>query len=83
MAWIRTLEELEQPPGGLQLRLAPFRDPGTGRLDEILAVHGQDPEGLEAHLALYVSSMRGTEGLSVLDRELIALTVSRLNGCHY
>ena len=33
--------------------------------------------------ALYTSAMTGTPGLPKLEREMIALVVSRLNGCHY
>ena len=58
-------------------------DPTTGEVDEILAVHSLHPAGWDAHLRLYHAVMRGTPGLRKVDREMIALVVSRENGCHY
>ena len=54
-----------------------------GSVDNILAIHSLHPAGGAAHLALYRAVMRGTPGLPKVDRELIALVVSRANGCHY
>jgi alkylhydroperoxidase family enzyme len=82
MAWIRTDFDPAAEPR-LAARLAAHADPATGRVDHILKVHALKPESLVAHLALYLSAMRGTPGLSGRDRELIALVVSSLNGCHY
>ena len=67
----------------LQKLYAAGRDPGSTQLDEILRVHSLHPAGLGAHLALYRAAMRGTPGLPSVERELIALHVSRVNGCHY
>jgi alkylhydroperoxidase family enzyme len=82
MAWIPT-----PGPEGVGPELARLMrdhaDPETGAVDEILRVHALDPDGLRAHLAVYQSAMRGTRGLRKVDRELVALVVSRLNGCHY
>ncbi len=81
-AFIDTIE-----PGDADARLsaiyARVLDPETGQLDNIMAVHSLHPAGLEAHFALYRAVMTGTKGLRKVDRELIALHVSRLNGCHY
>ena len=81
MAWIRTRPDPPDPE--LEPTLARCADPATGVVDEILRVHSLDPAGLAGHLALYRASMRGTPGLPTVDRELIALVVSILNGCHY
>lgn len=85
MAWIDTPSDAEDPAesGRLAELRALAADPRTGRVDHILAVHGLHPAGLEAHLSLYTAVMRGTQGLSALERELVALGVSRINGCHY
>jgi len=82
MAWIRLVprEDADEP---LRKLLDAARDPQTGALDEILHVHSLHPAGLAAHLELYRAVMRGTPGLPKLERELVALHVSRLNGCHY
>ncbi len=82
MAWIRTLRAADADPELAGL-LAAHADRRTGEVDGILAVHTLGTEGLRAHLALYASAMRGTPGLPKVDRELVALVVSRLNGCHY
>lgn len=58
-------------------------DPTYGRVDNIMAVHWQDPASLRAHLALYRQAMKGTPSLRKVDREMIALTVSTINECHY
>ena len=49
-----------------------------GRVDNIMAIHSLNPRGMAAHLALYESAM-----LRKVERELIALVVSRENSCHY
>ncbi len=56
--------------------------PGAA-VDNILKIHSLDPAGLRAHLALYRSAMTGTPGLPKLEREMIALVVSSVNGCRY
>ena len=48
-----------------------------------MAVHSLNPRGLAAHDALYRSAMAGTGSLRKVERELIALVVSRENDCHY
>lgn len=81
-SWIRTLAEAEATGELLRLYGA-ARDPDNGRVDNIMRIHSLHPEGLKAHLALYLSVMRGTPTLPKLEREMIALVVSRLNDCHY
>lgn len=58
-------------------------DPAYGRVDNIIAVHWRDPNSLQAHLQLYRQAMKGTSTLRKVDREMIALTVSTINECHY
>ncbi len=62
---------------------APFPGEPRGQLDNILQIHSLDPASLRAHLALYRSAMTGTDGLPRAERELIAVVVSGINGCHY
>ena len=79
MAWIDTT--------GDDPELAPLldrvRDPRTGAVDHIMRIHARHPAGLAAHYELYRAVMRGTASLRTVDRELIALVVSGVNGCHY
>ena len=58
-------------------------DPAYDRVDNIMAVHGLDAGSLRAHLGLYRQAMKGTATLRKVDREMIALTVSTINECHY
>lgn len=82
MAWIETIDEGDAR-GELAELYARGRDPHTGGVDNILKVHALSPDGLAAHLAVYRAAMRGTRGLPKVEREMIAVVVSGLNGCRY
>ncbi|MEM9382919.1 MAG: carboxymuconolactone decarboxylase family protein [Planctomycetota bacterium] len=81
-AWIRTLAA-EAWGGELAALRDACRDPRTGAIDHILLVHSLHPDGLAGHLGVYRAAMAGTPGLPKVDRELVALVVSGINGCHY
>ncbi len=81
MAWIRTIEE-DDAAGELQELYAQAGRPG-GTVDNILKIHSLHPAGMRAHFGLYRAVMQGTDGLPRVEREMIALTVSAVNGCHY
>ncbi len=82
MAFIETIPDDEW--GDELATLAPaVRNPATGRVDNILAVHSLNPTSLAAHNAVYGSAMAGTRSLRKVDRELIAFVVSQINDCHY
>lgn len=49
----------------------------------ILRISTIHPEALRAHLDLYRTLVHGPSPLSRTQREMIAVTVSQLNGCHY
>lgn len=82
MAWIETIREDEWGED-----LAPLLDrvvdKASGRVDNIMQIHSLNPAAMAAHDALYRSAMAGTATLRKVERELIALTVSKLNDCHY
>ena len=82
MAWIRTIPADEADERLAELYRASI-DPHTGRLDNVLSVHGLVPRSLEAHLGLYRSAMRPTAALGYAEREMIAVVVSAANECHY
>ena len=79
------LHEIDEPePGSVLAELyARVADPDTGRVDHVMKVHSLHPAGLAAHDSLYRAVMAGTRGLRKVERELIAVVVSRANGCHY
>ncbi len=54
-----------------------------GAVDNVLRVHSLNPESLQAHCALYVQSCHRPSPVSRAEREMVGVTVSRLNGCTY
>lgn len=51
--------------------------------DNILRIHGVHGRVMRLHYDLYVEVMRGAGPLSRAQREMIAVTTSVANGCHY
>jgi alkylhydroperoxidase family enzyme len=51
--------------------------------DHITRIHGVHARTMRQHYELYAELMRGPGPLSRLQRELIAVSVSRANHCHY
>lgn len=54
-----------------------------GNVAHILQAQSLDPEALSLHYTLYRQLMFGASGLSRTEREMIAVVVSRANGCEY
>ncbi|MFN2421932.1 MAG: carboxymuconolactone decarboxylase family protein [Gemmatimonadota bacterium] len=54
-----------------------------GPLANILRISTIHPEALQAHLTLYRTLVKGPSPLSRQRREMIAVAVSAINGCHY
>jgi uncharacterized peroxidase-related enzyme len=54
-----------------------------GTVDNVMKVHALNPESLRTHFEMYTAAMHKPSPLSRAERELIAVVVSRLNGCHY
>ena len=54
-----------------------------GSVDNVLKVHSLNPASLEAHCALYVQSCHKPSPVSRAEREMVGVTVSRLNHCTY
>ena len=51
--------------------------------DNILRIHGVHPRTMRLHYDLYLELMHAPGPLSRVRRELIAVAVSGINGCHY
>lgn len=81
MAWIRTLNK-DTARGGLR-RLFARIAPGETPVDNILAVHALHPRSLQDHFSLYRTLMYGPGPLSRRAREIVAVSVSVANRCHY
>ena len=82
IAWIDVIPE-EQAEGLLKELYDQERDQRARVVDNILKVHSLHPETLRAHADLYHTVMHSRGDLSLIEREMIAVVVSALNGCHY
>ena len=82
MAWIEVRGD-DEAVGRLAELYSRMADPTYGRVDMIMQIHSLHPDGLRAHDELYREVMGITKTLRKVERELIALVVSRINECHY
>lgn len=82
MAWIRTVAPGEAT--GLLKRLYDQALARAGKVFNVLRLQSLRPELLRAGVALYEELMLSPRSpLSRARREMIAVVVSRANGCHY
>ena len=81
MAYIEMIGE-DAAQGTLREMYARLVSP-EGGVDNILKIHSLNVPSLDAHVKLYKTLMYGHSGLSRARREMIAVTVSVLNNCHY
>jgi uncharacterized peroxidase-related enzyme len=81
MSYIDIISESDAS-GTLADQYKRFGNP-DGSVDNVLKVHSLNPESLEAHCALYVQSCHRPSPVSRAEREMIGVTVSRLNKCTY
>ena len=81
MPFIETIEPADatEPLAALYQRVG---NP-DGTLDEVMKVHGLNPDTLRTHFEMYVAAMHKPSPLSRMEREMVAVVVSRLNGCAY
>ncbi len=81
MAWIKIIEENEATGELKQIYETQRRQ--AGALANILKIHSLAPKTLSAHLDLYLAVLHAPGELSRAQREMIAVVVSSVNGCHY
>jgi alkylhydroperoxidase family enzyme len=81
MAWIETIgaDAAEGRLATLYRRITAR----AGWVANILKIQSLNPQALDGHLGLYKAVMFGESELSRAQREMIAVTVSQLNDCHY
>jgi alkylhydroperoxidase family enzyme len=72
MAFIRYLSESELPAGER-----------VSDRDNIIQIHAVHPAVMRQHYELYLELMHRPGPLSRRQREMLAVRVSVLNGCHY
>lgn len=81
MAWIATVDPADATgPLKAEYDRALKR---AGRLWQILRLQSINPQALSASVGFYLAIMYGASPLSRGRRELLAVVVSRTNGCHY
>ncbi len=56
---------------------------GAGRIYNIVSIQSLNPRVLSASMNLYGAMMHGPSSLSRVEREMIAVVVSRHNDCFY
>ncbi len=82
MAWIKIIKE-ENAEGKLKKLYEKMTSPTNKKVANVLKVHSLKPNILEAHYNLYRKIMFGKSNISRKQREMIAVVVSSINGCHY
>jgi alkylhydroperoxidase family enzyme len=81
-AWIAVIPEAEAE-GLLRALYEKEWDKQHHLVDNILKVHSLHPETLRAHVDLYRTVMYGKSAITRPEREMIGVTVSTINQCHY
>lgn len=81
-AWIEVVADSDAT-GRLRELYDECRDPETGVVDNVMAVHSLRPQTLADHQSLYTTIMHARNELSRAEREMIAVLVSTINECHY
>jgi len=82
MPWIDAPQEDDWDGSFDELR-AKVTDPTFQRVDWIMRIHALDAGSMKAHYVLYRQAMKGTATLRKVEREMVALVVSKTNDCHY
>lgn len=81
MAWIRTVDEAHAT--GVVGKYYEGNKRSWGGVDNIIKAHSLNPPALRALMNFYNGVMHGDGFLSLAQREMIAVTVSAHNDCHY
>ena len=81
MAWIKTVDESEAD--GLLARIYEGARQRAGQVHQIIKVQSNHAPALKGMIDLYSAVMRLDSPLSRAQREMMAVVVSRANGCHY
>ena len=81
MAWIKTVGESEAT--GLLKKIYADAVRRAGKIFGILSIQSLNPKVLRASMSLYRETVLGESEVSRALREMIAVVVSRANGCHY
>lgn len=81
MAFIETVPE--DRAEGLLARIYQNAGKRAGRVYNILSLQSQNPPALQAMIQLYQAASLGDSPLTRAQREMLAVVVSKTNGCVY
>lgn len=81
MSWIEQIED--ERAEGLLSRMYQAAVQRAGRIFNIIRIQSLNPPVLQASMGLYGSIMMGKSPLTRVQREMLAVVVSRANDCHY
>ena len=81
MAWIKIVDEGEAE--GTLARIYSTARKRFGRVFNILKIQSVSPRALQGCMGLHRVIMHGDSPLSRAQREMLAVVVSKANGCHY
>ena len=81
MAWIKLIDEGEAD--GLLARIYEEARKRAGRVYNILKIQSNNPPALQSMIQLYRATMHGDSPLTRAQREMLAVVVSKANGCRY
>lgn len=81
MAWIKMIDD-DEATGALKTYYEKYGNALEG-VDHILKIHSLNPDSLKHHYEMYRHLMVGKSRLSLAQREMIAIVVSKMNACHY
>jgi len=81
MPYIRTVAP-EDAVGSLK-RQYDVATKRAGRVYNVVRIQSLNPRVMDASLRLYTATMHGPSSLSRVEREMIAVVVSRANDCFY
>lgn len=85
MAYITTIDE-SHASGDLATMYERYARPvgdDASAVHDILKVHSSNPPAIEAHVTMAVSALLMESPLSRIEREIIGVVVSLVNGCEY
>jgi len=81
MAWIKTIGDDEAQ--GLLKQIFDQCRSRAGKVWNIIRLSSLRPKATKASLDVYMAVMFGESELSRAEREMLAVVVSKANGCHY
>jgi alkylhydroperoxidase family enzyme len=81
VAWIKTIS-VEEAKGDLQREYAAAIE-RAGRVWNIVKLMSLNPRTMRASMDVYLSAMHAPSDLTRAQREMLAVVVSKTNGCHY